>query len=666
MMKSYQVTLQILQQAIAVLANWVKSDVVNKLSLSASDSIDDAVKEAIEKAQKILSWPTDEEPQALRLLFDYVNLNPEEKQKKQTKEHYWIPEAIDNNDPKIPYPVTEKPGLESLKKDIKTALDSLEQEDYQNLSLLTLIVEKFGSFISFGEENIALIDLVKSTAAVAAALVNNTESKNITLIAGDLSGIQKFIYTISSDGALKSLRARSFYLELVTEEVVQQLLDKLELPRTNVIYAGGGNFYLIASDDTDNVNKAIVEVRNLVNTWLRRTFKGQLFLAIDSLCVPTEALTNNKFACYWTNVTKKLAKQKSSKFSHEINNFLKVNRSHEPCRVCHRDDLQSLKPLISIPDQDSSPACWMCRTMFELGDNLFDVKAVLRSKIQKSKIKGSIDRIYIANNYYYFFSKLEDAVNVSQKNEIILLINNWGIENYKSSHIVPLLLGNYGKRSEEKLEYQKDFGFMRAEEMAGKAKGIKRVASLRMDVDRLGQIFAKGLGENQTLPRLAGLSRQMSYFFKVYLNTLAKQRPKNIKQLLPKDEPYNILFIYAGGDDLFISGAWNEVVNFAFDVYQSFRSYTGYNPNITLSGGISIDTPKFPLYQAAKSSGHAEDAAKGNGRDSLGLFGEVFKWDEWLGIKDINDDNLDSDIKKYLSSENKPEFLGILPFVQIL
>ncbi|MBC5798353.1 hypothetical protein H5968_25270 [Sphaerospermopsis sp. LEGE 00249] len=223
MMKSYQVTLQILQQAIAVLANWVKSDVVNKLSLSASDSIDDAVKKAIQEAQDILFWPTDEEPQALRLLFDYVKL-----EKEQTKKHYWIPRSIDNNDPKIPYPVTEKPDLESLKKDIKTALDSLEQEDYENLSLLTLIVEKFGSFISFGEENIALIDLVKSTAAVAAALVNNTESKNITLIAGDLSGIQKFIYTISSDGALKSLRARSFYLELVTEEVVQQLLDKLQ------------------------------------------------------------------------------------------------------------------------------------------------------------------------------------------------------------------------------------------------------------------------------------------------------------------------------------------------------------------------------------------------------------------------------------------------------
>ncbi|WP_071192471.1 type III-A CRISPR-associated protein Cas10/Csm1 [Trichormus sp. NMC-1] len=664
MTSSEKVALQVVQQAIAVLAKWAKSDVVSKLFQSSPNIIDSAV----EEAQKILSWPSDGEPQALRLLFDYVNL-----EKGQLKEHYWQPQAIDNSDPKIPYPVTEIPGLNNFRQELKIALDSLEQEDCENLSLLTLFLEKFGSFISFGSENIALIDLVKSTAAVASVLVNNSESENVTLIAGDLSGIQKFIYTISSDGALKSLRARSFYLELVTEEVVQQLLDKLELPRTNVIYAGGGNFYLIASDNTEQVNKVINKIRQDFNNWLRRTFKGQLFLAIDSLTVPNQSLNNQSFACYWTKVTKKLAKQKSCKFSHEINDFLKVTRSHTPCTICHRDDLQSLKPLIRL-NQDSSSACWMCRTMFELGDNLLDVKAVLRSKrskIQKFRIKGSVDRIYLANNYYYFFSKLEDAVNLSQDNEIILLINNWEIKNYKLSYIVPLLLGNYGKRSEEKLEYQKDFGFMRAEEMAKKAQGIERVASLRMDVDKLGQIFAKGLGENQTLTRLAGLSRQMSYFFKVYLNSLAEKRnvnipPENFKQLLPKDEPYNILFIYAGGDDLFISGAWNEAVNFGFDVYQCFRAYTGYNPDITLSGGISIDTPKFPLYQAAKSSGHAEDAAKANGRDSLGLFGQVFKWDEWLGIEDINDDHLDSDIKKYLSSENKPKFLGILPFVEIL
>lgn len=99
------------------------------------------------------------------------------------------------------------------------------------MSLLTLFVEKYGSCLSFGESDIALIDMARSTAAVACAIAPNLESENICLVAGDLSGIQKFIYTISSDGALKSLRARSFYLELVAEEIVQQLLDQLKLPR---------------------------------------------------------------------------------------------------------------------------------------------------------------------------------------------------------------------------------------------------------------------------------------------------------------------------------------------------------------------------------------------------------------------------------------------------
>ncbi len=663
MTSSEKVALQVFQQAIAVLAKWAKSDVVNKLFQSSPNTIDSAV----EEAQNILSWTTQGEPRSLRLLFDYVEL-----EKGQSKEHYWRPQAIDDSDPKIPYPVTEKPNLESFKQDVKTALDMLDQEDFTNLSLLTLIVEKFGSFISFGEENIALIDLVRSTAAVAAALVNNSESQDITLIAGDLSGIQKFIYTISSDGALKSLRARSFYLELVTEEVVQQLLDKLQLTRTNVIYAGGGNLYVLASGKQE-VKHIIEEVSQQFNKWLLDEFQGKVFLALDCLNFAkddlkpeskTEAKTS-KFAEHWSKATKNLAKHKSQKFCTQISDLIKPRYSHQPCRVCYRDDIESDKlKLLNEHEPDSVLACPNCRSMFDLGSELFKVHAIVRSK--QEKIANALHTLNFklpsGNIYYHLFEYLK---RIDPTTDTVLLVNDWTLEHYQFKpfkNVYPLLLGNYGKENET--------GFLRAEEMAEKAQGIKRVASLRMDVDKLGQIFAKGLGENQTLPRLAGLSRQMSYFFKVYLNSLAKKRtgniPENFKQLLPKNEEYNILFIYAGGDDLFISGAWNEAVNFGFDVYQCFRSYTGYNPDITLSGGISIDIPKFPLYQAAKSSGHAEDTAKGNGRNSLGLFGQVFKWDEWLGIEDINNEHLDSDIKKYLSSESKPKFLGILPFVEIL
>jgi CRISPR-associated protein Csm1 len=55
----------------------------------------------------------------------------------------------------------------------------------------------------------------------------------------DISGIQKFIYTISSKGALKGLRSRSFYLEMLLQHVIDCLLDKCGLSRANLIYSGG-------------------------------------------------------------------------------------------------------------------------------------------------------------------------------------------------------------------------------------------------------------------------------------------------------------------------------------------------------------------------------------------------------------------------------------------
>jgi CRISPR-associated protein Csm1 len=599
--------------------------------------------------------------------------------------HYWPARAIANCHPTIPYPQPDEPKaeLECLRGQIQQKISQLQlnPDDWQNLSLLTLILEKFGSYLSFGEPDVALIDIARSTAAVAAALVDNpdlTDSTQLSLIAGDLSGIQKFIYTISSDGALKSLRARSFYLELVTEEIVQQLLAKLKLPRTNVIYAGGGNLYLLAAA-TDQTKEAVKQVREEFNQWFLDEFQGQIFLALDCLPFPVKHVANKELATHWSNIsTKNLAGQKSRKFAdpvEQLTKLLQQRDSHEPCRVCHRDDVKQLKQL-NNDDPDSVNACGICRRMFRLGGQLLHVDAIVRSPqqaITTSPIRFTLRSGII---YYHLFDSVEKVPAVTDSNTLFL-VNNWTVNDYrKGRNIVPLLLGNYAKESEVEPGTT-----IRANELASEAKGIKRVGYLRMDVDRLGQIFAKGLGENQTLPRLAALSRQMSYFFKIYLNSLAENRLDNLPKphekvkCLTQNTRQNLLFIYAGGDDLFISGAWNEVVEFAFDVYQCFRAYTGKNPDITLSGGISLADAKFPLYQAADESGEAEEKAKGKGRDSLGLFGEVFKWDEWLGINTKNIAILEEDtiftifeeeIKDYLSSEALPDLFGVFPFVEQL
>ena len=175
---------------------------------------------------------------------------------------------------------------------------------------------------------------------------------------------------------------------------------------------------------------------------------------------------------------------------------------------------------------DSVQACSTCRRMFRLGGKLFKVEAIVRQDKRhppQQKVSSAF-RISFPKAYYYLLPERGQIDEVEgEKN--VFFINNWNLQEYRAAetqNIVPLLLGNYGQLSQE------ESGFIRANEMAEKAKGISRVGYLRMDVDRLGRIFAEGLGENQTLPRLAGLSRQMSYFFKVYLNSLAKNRLANL------------------------------------------------------------------------------------------------------------------------------------------
>ncbi|WP_199321021.1 type III-A CRISPR-associated protein Cas10/Csm1 [Trichormus variabilis] len=678
MTSSEKVALQVVQQAIALLAKWADDQVQLPFEFQ---SLNEKEQKAVDHAKNLLGWEENKKVGILSLLFDSVDLSDEPK--KETRQQNYHPlKVIDNDDkeyPDIPYPLNSEPSSEeqqAFKAEINNAFSKYLKDNWENLSLLMLILEKFGSCLSFGESDVALVDIARTTAAIAVSLLNNP-TQEISLIAGDLSGIQKFIYSISSEGALKSLRARSFYLELVTEEVVQQLLDQLQLPRTNIIYAGGGNLYILASGIEKN-KIVIQQVRQQFNEWLLKEFQGKVFLALDCLNFPITEIATDEFANHWSNATKNLAVHKSQKFSGQIIDFIKPRYSHEPCRVCHRDDVEpeKLKPL-NKNESDSVLACGTCCSMFHLGSNLFGVEAIVRStredvgsKLPTLSFKlPEIGESPAVNIYYHFFKTWKPIVT---KSDMVLLVNDWVLEHYQFKHfqnVYPLLLGNYGKEGEEEPDNPDEAkGFIRAGEMARKAKGAKRVGYLRMDVDRLGQIFAKGLREKHSLTRLAGLSRQMSYFFKVYLNSLAEDRKTNVsdkmKQLTPDDQRLNLLFIYAGGDDLFISGGWNEIVEFAFDIYQSFRTYTGNNEYITLSGGISIDDIKFPLYQAAKTSGEAEDAAKGNGRDSLGLFGQVFKWNEWLGIETIN--SLDIDVKKYLDSEAKPNLFGIFPFVERL
>jgi CRISPR-associated protein Csm1 len=649
------IVLSIFQEVLVIAAN----NVDKKNSIKSVDNI------IAGRAKELINWPENPSIAPLRSIFDDINIEG----KKNSSKNYWPLQAIANNDPPIPYPVTDKPAINKYQQDIlQPAIQNLSSEDWQNSTILGLFLDKYCSCISFGAPNIALNDIARSTAAIAAALAQaQNHGKSVAdtqfrLIAGDISGIQKFIYNISSDGALKSLRARSFFLELLTIEIVHQLVSKLQLPESNVIYAGGGNIYILAAD-LPEVETIVAEVQHKLNDWFITKYQGQLYLALDSIGFPQDDINTAKFAEHWkTLTTQKLSNQKNRKFFPPdlLERILEIADSHEPCKVCHQDNSEDLQPL-NPEDPNSVSACITCRSMFQLGTQLFKSRLIIRSHTRpnltdrNAHYQAQSDYPqYVAFNfgaddgYYRVYGRPEtdnednlaesidraiDHAKAEKNTTNILLIDNWDLDNYRKLPMQPILLGNYYQTDDISPDVRRD-AFIKAEELATKASGIDRVGYLRMDVDNLGEIFASGLPERErSLTQLTALSRQMNYFFKVYLNSLAAERKVNtdgFAQLTTVDRP-DLLFIYTGGDDIFISGAWNQIAEFAGDIYQSFRAYTGHNPSITISGGISISSIKYPLYQAAAEAGEAEDLAKANDKDSLSLFGKTFHWSHWLG-----------------------------------
>ena len=162
------------------------------------------------------------------------------------------------------------------------------------------------------DRDISLYDQLKLTAALAACVSEYLQQADafslldtpaelrrepaFLLYTADFSRIQRFIYTVHTDGALRSLRSRSFFLELLMEHYMDELLDGCGLTRTNIIYSGGGHCYLLLPN-TAAVQQTLADWNRAFNGWLNEQFGVQLFLAngwtpcsANDLCnVPAEA-----------------------------------------------------------------------------------------------------------------------------------------------------------------------------------------------------------------------------------------------------------------------------------------------------------------------------------------------------------------------------------------
>lgn len=452
------------------------------------------------------------------------------------------------------------------------------------------------------------------------------------LISGDISGIQDFIYTIPSKGALKTLRGRSLYIDLLLEEFIDEYLEQIGLSRANVLYSGGGHFYILAPNIEDT-KKSIDKLQAKMNRWLMENIGINLYLAIGTAeCSANNLMKSEAQGNLFAIVNKKLKDDKTIRYSKD-EDFLEYifnvekekDTAKKECNICH-----NLVDKLWKYNSDEEIACEFCLNLYKLGQDILTQDLVF--VISEEKIDGGIKIFGKDKDLYMYAVNIEDIDMFKGKILRIYSKNNL-LENDLA---IRLYLADYSAKNEN--DEVMTFDDL-AKSSCKTDKGIKRLGVLRLDIDDLGIAFSSGFVSDKdkiednlryaTLSRYADLSKDISMFFKVAINKICagdltggvdfEEKAFNIFGIA-KAPKRKVNIIYAGGDDLFLVGAWDEVLEVAIDINRAFKQFT--NGKLTLSAGMAMFSPTYPISKMAEIAGLLVQMSKNRkDKNSIALFG---------------------------------------------
>jgi CRISPR-associated protein Csm1 len=489
--------------------------------------------------------------------------------------------------------------------------------------------------------DISLYDHAKTTAALAACILDWLAQEGVTdyrqalfdkassahyyekrmflIVSCDTSGIQDFIYTISGTGALKQLRARSLYLEMLLEDIADELLERLQLSRANLLYSGGGNVYLILPN-TQQVKTEILDFQKELKGWVLSQYGTDLYLAVGWAECSANDLANRggdgtRFQGIFRNLARNVSDSKAARYIAEEIGWLNFGRKSldagRECTECHRVD-----HLLT-----DSNICEFCESLHAISKDLIykDVFAVIEKTDPASHKKAARLALPFGRELAVFSRK--DYLASKPHTVRVYTKNSWDAGVGLATHI---WMGDYtADQGGKGISSYAEHG-----ETLEADKGIKRLGVLRADVDDLGAAFSSGFPKDKaSISRTATLSRLLGFFFKHKINDILKKGQ------------YQAQIIYSGGDDLFIIGNWSDIIYAALDIDKALHEFTD-NDSLSISAGIGMFPATYPIARMADETGELVDAAKMHVRkdadgtmhakDAVALWSkeDVLSWDE--------------------------------------
>lgn len=607
--------------------------------------------------------------------------------------------------------------LDNVLNQLKEDLEEMKQKNILTPEKLNSVLEEsciyFPSSSYVDYPDVPYYDHVKLTAAVAVCMYiydmekeNNRDYKNkyfkksqkkerektkFLFVSGEFTGIQNFIYTITSKMAMKSLRGRSFYLELFIEHIIDEILEALNLSRVNLIYSAGSQFYMLLP----NVPKTIEILENykkIVNDFLLKELGTSVYYEISHTETSAEELGNklsenikkeNQIKEIFKRNSIETSRKKLNRYSEkqleeifdEDSYLNKIYNDTKECVICKKSEKEEI--LIKNFQNESNgniEICDSCKNYIKLGRDISKSFHQKRTFFTEKNCEENSSKLkfpkYPKGSVEIVFKNFETVEEVEKESDKFYRFYSINDDYFGKGNSRNIKIGNYNIKSTNE---EKENSLVEFTELVKKSKGIERLAVLRADIDNLGTLFQTGFedrgfvnidGEKEPykfvrFSKTVVLSRYLSDFFKRVINLILERKnltdEKNelfkeycniiTERTKEKTEGRNIVLVYSGGDDVFAIGTWNDIIEFSVDLRTAFKEFS--SDRVTLSAGIGFFDENYPIFQMAQKTGELEKLAKSyneneigkTAKDAIALFGvekndklnHVYKWDDFIG-----------------------------------
>lgn len=485
--------------------------------------------------------------------------------------------------------------------------------------------------------NVSLCDHLKTTAAIASCMylyhsgtgtlgereVRGTDANRFCLVVGDLSGIQDYIFDIATIGAgggvARRLRSRSLFVQLCSEVASHLILGRLHLPIVlHTIINSGGRFYLLLPN-LPEIGTILGETQRTVDTWFLKELNGELALNLAYVEFGDEGFKAGEhgesgFGRILEAVNLNLNRRKQNRFGDALcvsgqwtKESFKIDTSYDSrgsCISCKK---------FPASEEGFCPHCQLDRKIGSiLPDSkylaFFDTDAGIIPVLGHSVEVWKSNPPGLSQNRPYLVMKLNDT-------DLADVAGYPAISKYLATHVAR---SDGCQVCEETKSPTATF-----ECIARRSQGEGLLGFLKADVDHLGESFIFGLKHEtqpaDTISRVSTLSRMLDIYFSGWVEHLTAASG-------------DFYTVFSGGDDLFLVGPWDKILEIAGNIRADFAKFTG-NPSLTISAGIIITRHDFPIAGAAREVDNALKLSKQGGRDRITVLRSTLTWPEWAKLK---------------------------------